>query len=62
MYLVFFFHFEIADEKFGACRIAGSFEANKLSGNMHITAVGHGYHGEHIDHKRRAHFAFILCC
>ncbi|KAF9384504.1 hypothetical protein CPB97_005633 [Podila verticillata] len=39
------------DEKFGACRIAGSFEANKLSGNMHITAVGHGYHGEHIDHK-----------
>ncbi|KAF9317250.1 hypothetical protein BG003_001007 [Podila horticola] len=39
------------DEKFDACRIAGSFEANKLSGNMHITAVGHGYAGAHIDHK-----------
>ncbi|KAF9337899.1 hypothetical protein BG006_001886 [Podila minutissima] len=39
------------DEKFDACRIAGSFEANKLSGNMHITAVGHGYAGVHIDHK-----------
>ncbi|KAF9278606.1 hypothetical protein BGZ74_003040, partial [Mortierella antarctica] len=39
------------DEKFDACRIAGSFEANKLSGNMHITTVGHGYPGVHIDHK-----------
>ncbi|KAG0250630.1 hypothetical protein BG011_008197 [Mortierella polycephala] len=35
---------------FKACRIAGSFAANKLSGNMHITAVGHGYRGTHIDH------------
>ncbi|KAG0330799.1 hypothetical protein BG004_001981 [Podila humilis] len=39
------------DEKFPACRIAGSFEANKLSGNMHITAVGHGYGGAHVDHS-----------
>ncbi|KAG0211328.1 hypothetical protein BGX28_008151 [Mortierella sp. GBA30] len=39
-----------ADTDFKACRIAGSFEANKLSGNMHITAVGHGYPGAHIDH------------
>ncbi|KAF9094528.1 hypothetical protein BGX29_011957 [Mortierella sp. GBA35] len=38
------------DKDFKACRIAGSFEANKLSGNMHITAVGHGYPGAHIDH------------
>ncbi|KAG0257623.1 hypothetical protein DFQ27_005037 [Actinomortierella ambigua] len=34
-----------------ACRIAGSFEANKLSGNMHITTQGHGYYGMHLDHK-----------
>ncbi|KAG0286035.1 hypothetical protein BGZ98_005252 [Dissophora globulifera] len=40
-----------ADQNFKACRIAGSFEANKLSGNMHITAVGHGYPGAHLDHN-----------
>ncbi|KAF9948981.1 hypothetical protein BGZ72_009147 [Mortierella alpina] len=38
------------DTDFKACRIAGSFKANKLSGNMHITAVGHGYPGAHVDH------------
>ncbi|KAI8596848.1 endoplasmic reticulum vesicle transporter-domain-containing protein, partial [Dissophora ornata] len=38
------------DTDFKACRITGSFEANKLSGNMHITAVGHGYDGAHLDH------------
>ncbi|KAI1320469.1 hypothetical protein EDD11_000854 [Mortierella claussenii] len=35
---------------FKACRVIGSFEANKLSGNLHITALGHGYPGAHIDH------------
>ncbi|KAF9105464.1 hypothetical protein BGX27_009614 [Mortierella sp. AM989] len=40
-----------SNEDFKACRIVGSFEANKLSGNMHITAVGHGYPGAHIDHQ-----------
>ncbi|KAK3816370.1 MAG: endoplasmic reticulum vesicle transporter-domain-containing protein [Benniella sp.] len=34
-----------------ACRIYGSFEANKLSGNLHITTLGHGYYGHHTDHK-----------
>ncbi|KAF9944937.1 hypothetical protein BGZ70_004204 [Mortierella alpina] len=38
------------DTDFKACRIAGSFKANKLSGNMHITAIGHGYPGTHVDH------------
>ncbi|KAF9428318.1 hypothetical protein BGZ94_002790 [Podila epigama] len=37
---------------FDACRLVGSFKANKLSGNMHITAVGHGYPGAHLDHKQ----------
>ncbi|KAF9351555.1 hypothetical protein BGX26_010475 [Mortierella sp. AD094] len=40
-----------SNENFKACKIVGSFEANKLSGNMHITAVGHGYAGAHIDHS-----------
>ncbi|KAF8979765.1 hypothetical protein BGZ46_005084 [Entomortierella lignicola] len=38
-------------EDLKACKIVGSFEANKLSGNLHITAVGHGYAGAHIDHR-----------
>ncbi|KAF9206770.1 hypothetical protein BGZ49_001871 [Haplosporangium sp. Z 27] len=38
-------------EDLKACKIVGSFEANKLSGNLHITAVGHGYVGAHIDHR-----------
>ncbi|OAQ32223.1 DUF1692-domain-containing protein [Linnemannia elongata AG-77] len=44
-------HASKGDTDFKACRIAGSFEANKLSGNMHITAVGHGYYGAHSDHS-----------
>ncbi|KAF9580215.1 hypothetical protein BGW38_003233 [Lunasporangiospora selenospora] len=39
-----------AGQDFKACRIAGSFNANKLSGNLHITTSGHGYYGEHTDH------------
>ncbi|RUS32728.1 endoplasmic reticulum-golgi intermediate compartment-domain-containing protein [Jimgerdemannia flammicorona] len=27
----------------GACRILGSFEVNKVNGNLHITSLGHGY-------------------
>ncbi|KAF9973786.1 hypothetical protein BGZ73_002974 [Actinomortierella ambigua] len=40
-----------ASSEMDACRIVGSFEANKLSGNMHITAQGHGYYGMHVDHN-----------
>ncbi|KAG0222006.1 hypothetical protein BGW41_006266 [Actinomortierella wolfii] len=39
-----------ASKDMDACRIVGSFEANKLSGNMHITAQGHGYYGMHVEH------------
>lgn len=36
-----------------ACRIYGSLEGNKVQGDFHITARGHGYmeFGEHLDHK-----------
>lgn len=27
----------------GACRILGTFAANKVAANLHITAQGHGY-------------------
>jgi len=35
-----------------ACRIYGSLEGNKVQGDFHITARGHGYmeFGEHLDH------------
>ena len=35
-----------------ACRIFGSLEGNKVQGDFHITARGHGYmeFGEHLDH------------
>ena len=36
----------------GACRIFGSLEGNKVQGDFHITARGHGYmeFGQHLDH------------
>jgi hypothetical protein len=36
-----------------SCRIYGSLELNKVQGDFHITARGHGYmeFGEHLDHK-----------
>jgi hypothetical protein len=34
-----------------ACRIYGSMEAKKVTGNLHITTLGHGYWSwEHTDH------------
>jgi hypothetical protein len=39
-----------------SCRIYGSLEGNKVQGDFHITARGHGYielFAEHLDHKRR---------
>lgn len=36
-----------------ACRIYGSLDGNKVQGDFHITARGHGYmeFGEHLDHS-----------
>ncbi|OJJ95355.1 hypothetical protein ASPACDRAFT_82201 [Aspergillus aculeatus ATCC 16872] len=37
-----------------SCRIFGSLEGNKVQGDFHITARGHGYHdaqGAHLDHN-----------
>ena len=36
-----------------SCRIFGSLEGNKVQGDFHITARGHGYmeFGEHLDHS-----------
>lgn len=35
-----------------ACRVYGSLEGNKVQGDFHITARGHGYQefGQHLDH------------
>lgn len=37
-----------------ACRVYGNLEVNKVQGDFHITARGHGYQDwqEHLDHKR----------
>jgi len=39
-----------------ACRIYGSMEGNKVQGDFHITARGHGYleFGMHLDHNRKS--------
>jgi len=36
-----------------SCRVYGTLEANKVQGDFHITARGHGYmeFGEHLDHS-----------
>lgn len=38
-----------------ACRVFGSLEGNKVQGDFHITARGHGYweFGDHLDHNGR---------
>jgi hypothetical protein len=38
------------DEEGPACRVAGMIKVNKVAGNLHITALGHGYGGQHVDH------------
>jgi len=45
---------------FEACRIYGSLEGNKVQGDFHITARGHGYmeFGEHLDHTGTFQFPF----
>lgn len=36
-----------------SCRVYGSLEGNKVQGDFHITARGHGYQefGQHLDHN-----------
>lgn len=39
-----------------SCRIYGSLDGNKVQGDFHITARGHGYMelmADHLDHKRK---------
>lgn len=40
-----------------SCRIYGSLDGNKVQGDFHITARGHGYmeFGEHLDHGCKFH-------
>ncbi|KAL1925719.1 uncharacterized protein VTP21DRAFT_602 [Calcarisporiella thermophila] len=42
----------VPKENADACRIFGSIEVNKVMGNLHITALGHGHGGTHVDHDR----------
>jgi hypothetical protein len=39
-----------------SCRIFGSMDGNKVQGDFHITARGHGYQdfGEHMDHSSKS--------
>ncbi|KAK9710929.1 hypothetical protein K7432_008141 [Basidiobolus ranarum] len=39
------------EQEYNACRVTGSMEVNKVAGNLHITALGHGYGGAHVDHE-----------
>lgn len=43
-----------------ACRVFGSLEGNKVQGDFHITARGHGYmeFGQHLDHNCESSSAF----
>lgn len=36
-----------------SCRVYGSLEVNKVQGDFHFTASGHGYAGAHLDHNGR---------
>lgn len=40
-------------DKVDSCRVFGSLEGNKVMGDFHITARGHGYQeiGDHLDHQ-----------
>lgn len=44
-----------------SCRIYGSLEGNKVQGDFHITARGHGYRdmGGHLDHSSMFSFSFF---
>lgn len=48
----------------GSCRVYGSLEGNKVQGDFHITARGHGYMeiGEHLDHRGKWRCLLITDC
>jgi hypothetical protein len=49
-----------------SCRIFGSLEGNKVQGDFHITARGHGYTEfglqQHLDHASRCHIRASETC
>lgn len=49
-------------DKGGSCRVYGSIEGNKVQGDFHITARGHGYweFGEHLDHSGMSNFDSLV--
>lgn len=46
-----------------SCRIYGSMEGNKVQGDFHITARGHGYMemGQHLDHSGKHDIGAVRC-
>ncbi|KAI8050959.1 hypothetical protein BDF22DRAFT_694173 [Syncephalis plumigaleata] len=45
-------HHAIFDDRASeGCRLYGSFDAAKISGNLHVTALGHGHGGGHVPHE-----------
>lgn len=44
-----------------SCRVFGSLEGNKVQGDFHITARGHGYmeFGEHLDHSGTFYLSLV---
>jgi hypothetical protein len=46
------YHVVASDMMNGACRLHGSFKVHKIAGMFHITALGHGHGGAHVDHDR----------
>ena len=47
-----------------SCRVFGSLELNKVQGDFHITARGHGYEpfGDHLDHSGTYYYYYCCCC
>ncbi|OZJ03391.1 hypothetical protein BZG36_04000 [Bifiguratus adelaidae] len=41
----------VSFEESNGCRISGHFQVNKVAGNLHITALGHGYGQFHTEHS-----------
>ncbi|RKP26532.1 endoplasmic reticulum vesicle transporter-domain-containing protein, partial [Syncephalis pseudoplumigaleata] len=44
-------HAVFGDGKKNGCRLSGSFDAAKIAGNLHVTALGHGHGGGHVPHE-----------
>jgi hypothetical protein len=44
-----------------SCRMYGSLDLNRVQGDFHITARGHGYGGQHLDHDSKCFLSHLLC-